>query len=397
MLRKKIDWLLIVWIGILLLLFFYSFTQIDLGLTLTRASWWQTVQRSFQQIGYFQRPLSTKIYLFILLFLFGFYFLILKKVKEGKLNSRQIWRLIFLTAGILWLAYNAFSHDLFNYIFYGKIMTFYRQNPYRYKALDFPGDPMLGFMHWTHNVYPYGPAWLLFTVPLSFLSFQKLIPNMILFKGLAVAGYLGLGWFIYKILDKTNPEKKLMGLAFFAFSPLVIIEGLVSAHNDIFMMALALAGLWFLFKKRPWLAWLMLGLSVGVKFATAFLLPVFIWLSFCHWRKKKVNWSSVWLACLGLMTTALLAASWRSELKPWYLFYVLPFAALLTKKSLFWLTTIFSLGALLHYAPFLYLGNWDPPVPAIKLWLTIIFLLVGVVVGSRSFLLSRKSDEEIFV
>ncbi len=125
------------WLLTIIALFFYSFSQIDLGLTLTRVSWWQKIQKGFQWLGWFQRPLSTKLYLLIFFFLFLFYFLILKAVRQRKLKERIIWRAILITALILWLAYNAFSYDLFNYIFDAKIITFYRQNPYLYRALDF--------------------------------------------------------------------------------------------------------------------------------------------------------------------------------------------------------------------------------------------------------------------
>ena len=68
------------WLLTIIFLFLYSFTQIDLGLTLTRASFWQPIQRTFQQIGYFQRPLSTIFYLLILAALFGFYDKMLKGI-----------------------------------------------------------------------------------------------------------------------------------------------------------------------------------------------------------------------------------------------------------------------------------------------------------------------------
>jgi hypothetical protein len=44
-------------------LFLYSYTQVDLNLTLSRVSLWQTIQRAFQYVGYFQRPVSTVWYL----------------------------------------------------------------------------------------------------------------------------------------------------------------------------------------------------------------------------------------------------------------------------------------------------------------------------------------------
>lgn len=369
------------WLISLIALFFYSFAQIDLGLTLTRVSWWQTTQKAFQQIGYFKRPLSTGLYLGILISLFVFYFLILKAIQKRKLGRRQVWRLILLTAGILWLSYNAFSYDLFNYIFDAKIFTFYHQNPYRYRALDFTGDPMLGFMHWTHRYYPYGPVWLALTIPLSFLGFQRLLPTMILFKGLAVASYLGACWLLEKILHQLKAPRPLLGLAIFAFQPLLVIETLVSGHHDLLMMGLVLAAFWFWLKEKRGLAFLMLLLSIGIKFATALLLPVFIWLTWSAYRRasRKINWEQVWLACFGLMMAAVLLAIRRTNLQPWYWLYPFPFLIFLRRRRwLFWPMMALSIGLLLHYAPFFYLGHWNPPVPAIKTNLNIISLSLGL-------------------
>ena len=62
-------------------LFFYSFTQVDLSLTLSRLSIYQTLEKQFQYIGFYQRPFicSNIFYNCILLFLFYFLFLYLAK------------------------------------------------------------------------------------------------------------------------------------------------------------------------------------------------------------------------------------------------------------------------------------------------------------------------------
>jgi len=379
--RKSARFIALGWLLTVLWLFFYSFTQIDLGLTLTRASFWQPIQKAFQTIGYFNRPLSTAFYLLILFFLFLFYFLILKAVAKKWLSLKQLWLLILITAVLLWPAYNAFSYDLFNYIFDAKIITFYGLNPYQHKALDFPGDPMLGFMHWTHRFYPYGPAWLAFTVPLSFLGFQKLIPTALLIKALAVGSYLGVSWLILKILNQLNSSQKRLAVAIFAFNPLVIIESLVSAHNDILMMFLVLAAFWFLKQRKFLISWLIFFLSVGIKFATGLLLPVFLFISWLQLTPKKINWPKIWGLSLALMGAALVLAAWRiGEIKPWYWLYLLPLVSFFPeKKWLIGLSASLSAGFLLHYAPFFYFGNWDSPVPAAKLALTLTFLFLGII------------------
>src|SRR3989344_6751156 len=146
------------YIATLLLLFLYSFTQGDVGLTLTRASVWQAPQHFFQHIGYFDRPLSTMLYIVLLFLLFGFYLLFLFLAAKKGIDKKNVLKLVLVTAVLGAFSYNAFSYDLFNYIFDAKIITHYQQNPYEHKALDYPMDPMLSFMRWTHRLYPYGPA-----------------------------------------------------------------------------------------------------------------------------------------------------------------------------------------------------------------------------------------------
>jgi len=258
------------------------------------------------------------------------------------------------------------------------MVTFYGKSPYTHKALDFPGDPMLGFMHWTHRYYPYGPLWLLVTLPLSFLGFQKLLPTMILIKGLGVFGYLLCCWVIERILAMVAPKRSLLGLTIFAFNPLVIIESLVSGHNDIVMMGLLMVAFWFILNKKYTLAWGFFIFSVGIKFVTGLLFPVFIFVFLCQIKRLKSSWTKIWFISLILMCLGIFLAAKRTELQPWYLLYFLPFVALLSEvKEVFLLANSFCLGMLLHYAPFLYLGNWDSPVPKIKFFLKLFFLGIG--------------------
>ena len=130
----------------------------------------------------------------------------------------------------------------------------------------------------------------------------------------------------------------------------------------------------------------MLGLSIGIKFATGLLVPVFAWVTWQQLRRQKINWPQIWWLSLFLMITAVLAAAYRiKHLMPWYLLYPLPFVALLGKKPLFWLAGIFSLGLLLTYAPFLYFGHWDPPVPMINNYLIFGSFGLGAVVSLLSY------------
>lgn len=371
-------------------LFFYSFTQVDLSLTLSRWSVWQVFEKSFQHIGYFNRPLSTAFFIAILVLLFIFYLSFLLFSGKNKVSGKQIWVLVIVTAVILSFSYNAFSYDLFNYMFDAKIVTHYHQNPYAFRALDFPGDPMLSFMHWTHRFYPYGPVWLILTVPLSFLGFNFFLPTLFLFKFLASLSYLGIAIFLTKILRKISPKDEIFGLVFFALNPLIIIEGLVSAHNEMPMMFLAMLSLFLFLNKKYFPSLVLIILSVGVKFATAFMLPVYVFAYFLSRTNKKININLVFSLTVFLMVIPVIIGSIRTNFQPWYLLSVLPFAALIGKKHYVFIPVIImSFFALLEYIPFLFRGDWNPPGPAILFWLTLTGIIISIFVTGLKYILDN--------
>lgn len=367
MIKRSFLLLFIFYALVLITLFLYSFTQIDLNLTLSQSSIFQSLQKFFIQIGYFQRPLSTSIFLTLVFLFFIFYLLFLWLVNQGKISRRQIWWFSALSVGLLLFSYPAFSHDLFNYMFDARIFTKYQLNPYFFKPLDFPYDPWTRFMHWTHRNYPYGPTWLILTLPLSYLGFGKFLLTALNFKILVSAAYLGTTFLIGKILAKINPHQQLLGMAFFAFNPLVIIESLVSTHHDIVMMFFMLLALYLLCLRQKLLSLSAFAISTGVKYVMLPLLPLWIF----GFRRNL----AVVLAVLSLAYVAS-----QREIQPWYFIWVLPFVALVpTNKFFTFLTTGFSLGLLLRYAPFLYLGHWNDPVPQIKPWVTFLPLLAAFV------------------
>lgn len=348
----------------LIALFFYSFTQVDLSLTLSRLSIYQTIEKSFQYIGFFQRPLSTEILSIILFLLFSFYILILYFVNKKRIELKHLKIVIPLTFVILVFSYNAFSYDLFNYIFDAKVLTHYGLNPYMYKPSDFPGDPMLNFMRWTHRTYPYGPTWLLLTVPLSYLGMNIFLPTFFMFKLLMGFSYLGSSYLIYKISEKIFPENKLLNLSFFAFNPLVIIESLVSSHNDIPMIFLFLLSIYLFLVKKKVLSFLSFLLSIGVKFSTGFFLPLGIYLVYMEKVKKKVDWEKFFAVSFLLSILTVVLATIRTTYQPWYL--VLPFsmASFIPKKYYIFIPSLVaSIFSIAFYIPYVYMTDYAKGFP----------------------------------
>lgn len=373
--KNSFKLLVISYLVTILGLFFYSFTQVDLNLTLSQVSLIQDFQKFFIQIGYFNRPLSTAIFLSLVFLLFIFYFLLLWLVKKEKISQHQIWWLIILTSGVLLFSYPAFSHDIFNYMFDAKTVITYKTSPYSVRPLDFPNDPWLHFMHWVHRQSIYPQFWIGLSIIPYVLGFGKFLLILYNFKMLISLAHLGTGYFIYKILKRVNSQSALLGLTFFAFNPLILIENLVSSHQDIVMMFFAIWAIYLLVENKKVTSFFLLALSVQIKYLTIFLLP--LW--FLGFRKTLT---------IFLIALAFLIILSRTELQPWYFVWVLPLIALSPENDFFTIfSTGFSLSLLLRYAPFLFFGNWDPPVPTIKFWVTTVPLIIVLLgwVGSRLY------------
>lgn len=371
------------WIISSILLLLYSFTQVDLNLTLSQISLWQVIQKSLQSIGYFNRTLSTTLFLFLLLLLFFLYLATLKALEKGTIDRRELWKIILITSCILFFSYNAFSYDFFNYIFDARIVSHYHLNPYEHKPQEFASDPMLHFMRSVHRSYPYGPVWLGLSIPLSFLGSGIFLLTFYLFKLLVLGSFLVAAYFVEKIARFINEKYAAYSLALFALNPLILIEALVSAHNDIVMIFFALFAVYLLLRKRYIFSIVLLLLSAGVKFATVFLVPIFLMLMFTQTIKGSIAFSKVLSWAFILMTLSAVAMSLASgpktpEPQPWYLINVIPFAALLSQNKLVYLLTMFvSFGMLLFYVPFLHSGQWPKNIIEIKLWIVGGALLFG--------------------
>ncbi len=331
----RFKFFIFLWLVACGLLLFYSFSQLDLNLTLSSNSVYQSFQKQLTLLGYFNRPLSTAIYIFIVLLLATSYLLLAAAAKQGKLHLRHFWLLVILTVLVLLPAYPAFSHDIFNYMFDARIVTKYGLSPWEYKALDFPADTWIRFMRWTHQPSVYPPIWIGISLLPSLLGFGKFTLTLLLFKVLAAGFYLGSIWLIVR-------WKGLLPAVLFAFNPLVIIETLVNGHMEITMIFFGLLAIYLSVSHRRLLSWVSLVISIGIKYMTFYLAPMLI-------KGQKWLRPTIWLGMI--LTTAWVI---YYGFQPWYLLWILPFAYLLPLKS--WelkFITFLSLAVLFWNVPFI--------------------------------------------
>jgi hypothetical protein len=367
--------MLILYAIVLLAFSVYTYVLVDPNITFLNHDVWTQFREGMVQIGYHNRPLSFSLFFLFVLALFGFHRYMISREKQ--LNPFLI---ALVVGGTVLLSYPFLSHDFFNYMFDAKILTFYGENPYLMKPMDFPEDPWLRFMHWTHRVYPYGPVFLLMTVVPSFLGLGKFILHYALLKMV----YIGLYVLMIFVLTKIDRKKATE----FATHPFIVIEGLINAHNDFIALALGVVGCYFiwqakgddvlsLIQKQEWkkiissrtktdiIGRVFMLLSGGIKYIS---LP-YVFIS----KDKTAWWNKL---AFGLTIGLVLYLAITREFQVWYILNVFIFG--LIWKDLIQKWSIFLFGLLMSYFPFIYLGGWAEPAHVqMKFWIIGGFFLLN--------------------
>lgn len=350
----------------------FSYAYVDLNLTLSRYPLVIKFVEVMQQLGYFNRPASTLIYVLFIIFAFSLFIFNLWLFYRNKVGLQYLKISIITNTIILILAYPFLSSDLFNYLFDAKIILNYHSNPYTHRPLDFPNDEWLRFMRWIHRYSPYGPLWLGMSLIPAVLGFGKFILNFLTFKIFIASFHLINTYLIFKILGKINPKRVLLGTAFYAVNPLFLIEGVANAHNDVVLATLMIATIYFLTVGKTWLSYFGLLAGLLVKYIPILNLPWLIWASQSESPRRIEK-----LLILNLVTMTIftyLFSSFRIsvpfvssgatqiQFQSWYLFWTLPFVALLPNFSLIIISIALSFGASLRYLPYLFYGDWSQPM-----------------------------------
>lgn len=363
--RKTV--LFITYILFLCLFTIFSFAFIDPGLIYFK--------NFFSNFAFSHRELTTGLFIFGISIFFGFYFFFLRLWSKKFLSNKNIIQLIAITAGILLFSYPAMlSFDIFNYIASAKVLFHYHENPYIIMPIEFPGDPLLLFTRAANKIALYGIFWI-FLSGIPFLSgFSNFILILYSFKIFMVFIYFGTIFVIWKM------TKNFLPVILFALNPLVVIETLVSCHNDIVMVFFMLLAFYILREKKIFLASIFLLLSVLIKYASVFLLPVFFYLLWQIIKQKNIQLNKVFLInSLIFLGVMFFAAPVREEIYPWYAIWFLSFAFLVPRyRLLMYIVVSFSFSLLLRYIPYMLLGTYNGPTPGVKILVTFVPPLIVI-------------------
>lgn len=328
---------------------------------------------------------------------FVLYLLACLAVRQHTRERHLFWIVIgfaVLFAVTLLVLYPITATDIFEYVFHSRILTRYGQNPLSTPPSAFKGDPFLKTVNWAVQPSPYGPLWVILTVPGSLIAANDLVVNLFMMKGLAVLFYAGCAILIGAILQRHESRRKVIGTVLFAWNPLILFEAPGNGHNGIIMMFFALLAVYLLVRKQ-WL-WVIPALvaSVLVKYVTALLLIPF--LIYCLRAHNGLRARVLYLIKSGAITAVLILALALPFLAvPSGLLYEADFYSLLSIPTLayhwirtfqadrvardltFWTSSC--LYILLYLASLLYLLRATRPTQLVLLgtWQMMVYLLIG--------------------
>lgn len=341
----------------------FSFVVADPNFILLKYDWFVKAQNFLWQNILPLRNFRTAFFLVLVVLLFSNYLLILKNWDQLALKTRKsFWLFLLLISLPLLLSYNALSHDVFNYIFNAKMVLIYHVNPHVHTALEFSGDPLLRFMNNTHTAAPYGYLWTALSLLPYLLGLNKFLLTFFAFKFFALLALLLALLISEKFFKKVNYRQ----LAIFFLNPLVLIEVISSAHNDLWMLVPALLAVYLAnnLGQQKWLKVLsiiaLMTFSILIKYSTLALVPLILY-SLLKDKLGRLGKLALWQYQYELMSLALfvpLLTERSRQFLPWYLLWPLIFVPLVKNKWWRNLLIVFSLSSLLRYLPWFYLIPW---------------------------------------
>ncbi len=201
-------------------------------------------------------------------------------VSRFTFSPTATFKILVLAFGLLfgftlvWL-YPITANDLFRYVLRGRIWAVYGESPMLAPPNAFSEDPYIAFAgEFGDWVSGYGPLWeIVVQAPLR-LGATDMVPGAISLKLVVLFCYLIcailIGWFAI-------PEKgsSLAALTFFAWNPLILIQGPGNGHNDMVFMVLMVLGIILWQRKLWWAVTLALTLAALAKASALLVLPLF--------------------------------------------------------------------------------------------------------------------------
>ncbi len=212
----------------------------------------------------------------IILALLGLWLAALWLARPGvyTLSLRWVVLPILLFSVPLILLPRIFSGDLYLYMFYGRTIAEYGENPLLVAPRHFRDDSHLQWVNRYRNLpSAYGPVWLMFSAMLSGVAGEARFANLLTYKVALLGLHVLVTIVVWAVLRRTRPQRAVWGAIFYGWNPLVLLETVGNGHNDVMSACFAALAILASVHARWLLAVCLLTAAAMVKLPALLLLP----------------------------------------------------------------------------------------------------------------------------
>jgi len=164
-------------------------------------------------------------------------------------------------------------HDIFLYIFQGKMIAHYGANPYFVPPSRFAADSFYRYVGWKDFTSAYGPFWHWLEAGLFSLGGKSIISQIAVFRSFILVMHLANTWLLFSILKLVLPEKSRQGMLVYGWNPLLLLYSVPGSSNDMAMIFFLLLGLWFFHRNKYLTSSFFLACSALTKIFTILYFP----------------------------------------------------------------------------------------------------------------------------
>lgn len=198
-----------------------------------------------------------------------------------------------------------FSQDAYSYLAQGMLVHL-GIDPYRHApaVLATVGQAhVLGAVDpfWRHTTAPYGPLFLWIVSGIVGLTGSHLILGVLLIRILDVAGLVLLAVFAPRLARALGADP-VRATWWVLLSPLVLLELVAGAHNDLLMIGLVVAGVTFAIERRLLLGVGLCALAATIKLPAAAAIPFML----VAWSDRRTWVRGVVLAAVVVLAISLI-------------------------------------------------------------------------------------------
>jgi hypothetical protein len=205
-----------------------------------------------------------------------------------------------------------FSADVTDYVMRGRIVSIHGGNPYVDVAATFTSDPFLRFGDgpWKHFPLPYGPIVADLQAAIAWLADLPGLPPLPalllavgLFKAVFAALLVAAAFTARTICERLRPDDRDVVFVGVLWNPLVLGEGIATAHNECLVLLTILLALRFALESRAAASVVAAGAGVLSKLVPVLLGPLLL-----AWSVRTRAWRGFALGAAGVL--ALVALYW---------------------------------------------------------------------------------------